>query len=342
MFLNDKINIKSINLSVLRFICAILVIICHAYPLSKGKDCVDPLLYYSNGSISLGMLAVAVFFISSGLLVSKSIERKNSFKEFFKARIVKIFPPLIFTICLSIIILGFFSELNYLEYFASVETYMYLSYIFMIPSYILPGVFLNNIYGQVVNGSLWTLPLEVFCYIVLFITFKLNIIKKKYLKYTILPVSLIYIIIYTINISFFILLRSYINPLFMFYLGVILYIYKDQIFFSKKLFLIDIFIFLISILLKEAWFGIYFCLPYILIYICFGIKQVSSSLNILGNISYGIYLCAFPIQQAIVSVCGGTMNVLFNIILSIPISIVFGYIIYYFSEKKFSEFILGK
>ena len=52
----------------------------------------------------------------------------------------------------------------------------------MIPRYTLPGVFENNLFPSIVNGSLWTLILEVICYVLLYITYKLKILEKNKLK----------------------------------------------------------------------------------------------------------------------------------------------------------------
>ncbi|MEW6856344.1 hypothetical protein ABG752_11060 [Streptococcus iniae] len=63
-------------------------------------------------------------------------------------------------------------------------------------------------------------------------------------------------------------------------------------------------------------------------------KQISQKMGQLGNLSYGIYLCAFPIQQTIVYFFGGKMLPLLNIGLASVCSIVVGYVIYYWAEKE--------
>ena len=52
-----------------------------------------------------------------------------------------------------------------------------------------------------------------------------------------------------------------------------------------------------------------------------------------GEYSYGIYLWSFPIQQIVVYYFGGSMNVFTHIVITIPISIIFGIISYYLVEK---------
>lgn len=334
--LSESINIISSNLSLIRFISAIFVIFCHAYPLSANE--VDVLSRISGGTLSFGNLAVAVFLISSGLLVSKSIEKKGEAKTYFKARCIKIFPPLILTVIATIIIMGiFFSNYEFLIYLKMSGTYKYLLNCILVPIHSLPGIFLNNIYGSTVNGSLWTLPIEFICYIGLFIAFKISLTKREYFKYTFIPVILLYIFINIIDFSIIIALKGYLQPIFMFYMGMYYYIYRDKIYFNLKYFIFCIFGFCITIVLRNAWIGLFMFFPYIIVYLSFGIRQISNYANKLGNISYGIYLCAFPIQQAIVHCFGGSMNPIVNVILAVPLSILMGLVIYYFGEKKIGE-----
>lgn len=336
----DNINIRSNNLSLIKFISAIFVIVCHAYPLSQGKNFVDPLLEISNGTISFGSMAVAVFFISSGLLITKSILKSNKASLYFKARIIRIIPPLAFTTIFTVIILGvFFSTLDIYDYFMSSDIYKYLLNVILIPIHNLPGVFTNNVYGSVVNGALWTLPVEFMCYIFLFFAYKLGVIKNKYFKYTVFPVSVLFVIMNLIKNQFIMILISYTQPVFMFYMGVIFYVYRDRINLNLKYFLLSLICFILTIVIGYAWIGLFFFFPYIIIYLSFGINQINDFANNLGLISYGIYLCAFPIQQIVVSMQGGSMNPITNLIISTPLSIIVGIIIYYFSEYKLKQVI---
>lgn len=334
----DNINIRSNNLSLIRFISAIFVIVCHAYPLSQGKNFVDPLLEISNGTISFGSMAVAVFFISSGLLITKSIEKYNKAHIYFRARIIRIIPPLAFTTIISVIILGvFFSKLNIYDFFVSTATYKYLLNMILIPIHSLPGVFTSNVYGGVVNGALWTLPVEFMCYILLFFTYKLGLIKNKYFKYTVFPIIIIFVMMNLVKNQFIMVLISYTQPVFMFYMGVLFYVYSDRISLNLKYFLLSVIGFIITVVIGYAWSGLLFFFPYIIIYLSFGINQIHDFANNLGLISYGIYLCAFPIQQIVVAMQGGSMNPITNLIISTPIAIIVGIIIYYFSEYKLKQ-----
>ena len=57
------------------------------------------------------------------------------------------------------------SALPWQHYFGSLETWRYFTTAVFINQHNLPGVFTENFYPRVVNGSLWTLPVEFLCYV---------------------------------------------------------------------------------------------------------------------------------------------------------------------------------
>ncbi len=167
-----------------------------------------------------------MFFFSSGLLVSKSIEKSINLKQFLKKRCLKIFPPLIFTVIMTVFLLGpFFTNMSIIDYITDLATYKYLLNAILIPIHSLPGVFENNIYGNVINGALWTLPIEFICYIALMICYKLKLLNKNIL-YT-FPISLIFFyLFYYSNIQLFSSLSIYTLPIFIYYMGMLYYVFK--------------------------------------------------------------------------------------------------------------------
>ena len=164
-------------MNLIRFIAAILVIYSHSYPIGTGTDAGEPLMRVSGGQIGFGSLAVCVFFVFGGFLICKSMLRVRDGKTYFKARCIRIFPPLIFVAVCSAFLLGpFYTNLPLGEYFTSAGTYRYLLNGCMVLQHNLPGVFENNIYAGVVNGALWTLPVEFLCYIMCYVMYRLRLL----------------------------------------------------------------------------------------------------------------------------------------------------------------------
>ncbi len=322
---------RSNNLNLVKFIAALFVIISHAYPLCKGAEYNDILSDLSRNSIAFGSLAVAIFFMSSGFFVTKSLLKSKDSKKYLHNRFIRIFPPLWFTLIVCILVCGlFFSTYSLGKYFLSSDFFKYCLNFILIPIHNLPGVFMNNIYPGVINGPLWTLPIEFVCYLVLLLAYKLNLVNKKSYKYVALLVIVAFVGINLIPLS----IKGYIQPCFLFFWGSFYWIYRDKITMNNTYFLISLVAFVLLIVLGYGQVASFLFVPYLTLYIAFCLPQCSNRLASLGNLSYDIYLCGWPIQQMVISLFGGSMLVGMNILISIPLSILVGYITYSLVEKN--------
>lgn len=322
---------RSNNLNLVKFIAALFVIISHAYPLCKGAEYNDILSDLSRNSIAFGSLAVAIFFMSSGFFVTKSLLKSKDSKKYLHNRFIRIFPPLWFTLIVCILVCGlFFSTYSLGKYFLSSDFFKYCLNFILIPIHNLPGVFMNNIYPGVINGPLWTLPIEFVCYLVLLLAYKLNLVNKKSYKYVALLVIVAFVGINLIPLS----IKGYIQPCFLFFWGSFYWIYRDKITMNNTYFLISLVAFVLLIVLGYGQVASFLFVPYLILYIAFCLPQCNNRLASLGNLSYDIYLCGWPIQQMVISLFGGSMLVGINILISIPLSILVGYITYSLVEKN--------
>lgn len=158
--MENQENLRCNNFNMLRFIAALMVMAGHmAY--IDGSNNVP--IVWGQGIQSLG---VKIFFLIGGYLISKSWLIDPHPIRYGIKRIFRIMPPLIVYTILTVFILGpFLSNLSLVEYFINAQTYKYLLNIIFFPIYALPGVFENTPYPIAVNGSLWTLPIEAVMYI---------------------------------------------------------------------------------------------------------------------------------------------------------------------------------
>lgn len=158
------------NFLLLRIFAASLVVYGHAFALAApdpmNRDFVSRYLGYRYS----GDIAVAAFFILSGFMVMGSLERRADIREFLLARAVRLFPGLLGCLVVSAVLVGpLVSSLSAADYFSSALTWRYISSNFFLIGirWDLPGVFEATRYGPVVNGSLWTLPIEARMYLYL-------------------------------------------------------------------------------------------------------------------------------------------------------------------------------
>jgi peptidoglycan/LPS O-acetylase OafA/YrhL len=167
MTLSDALRRDNNNLDLLRLVAACMVIIGHSHALvatDPSRDLVLTLLDFDYS----GSLAVKFFFFLSGLLVTNSLLEKPGVVGFSVARVCRVMPGLIVCVVLSALLLGpMVTSLPLAEYFHNPRTWSYIrANILLMPQWDLPGVFADH-RNPGVNGSLWTLPFEVLCYVVL-------------------------------------------------------------------------------------------------------------------------------------------------------------------------------
>ena len=154
------------NFNLIRLLAAFGVLFFHVYPLTGLEH--DPLSF--TRWLNFGGLSVRIFFIVSGFLLTDSLLRNADIVSFIVARGLRIWPALIGATVFSVFIMGPLVSTDS-AYWKHPATYSYLwsASVFETRS-LLPGVFGSNPV-PVVNGSLWTLPYEVFWYGVLLLSF---------------------------------------------------------------------------------------------------------------------------------------------------------------------------
>jgi len=158
----DGIN----NFHLIRLAAALLVLFAHAFHLLQraGDEPIGKWFVWLDASL----LGVAIFFFVSGFLVSRSWDRRGNLVSFLSARALRIAPALWLVLIVTVFGLGIaVTTLPVPDYLAAPETAAYLGLnAMLLTQYLLPGVFESNPVGGV-NGSLWTIPLEVVLYLIL-------------------------------------------------------------------------------------------------------------------------------------------------------------------------------
>ncbi|WP_338870440.1 acyltransferase [Myxococcus stipitatus] len=328
--LRECIEGRSNNLDFLRFAAASGVIISHAFPLGEGpKEGTEPLTVFTHGQVSLGIVCVAVFLVISGVLISRSWERGQDARGFLQARTLRIFPGLAVSLVLTAFGLGAaFTTLPLREYFAASETYTFIlrNLTLVEPQWALPGVFQSNVYASAVNGSLWTLKYEVGFYLVVLGLGLAKLLKKEW---ALAGWCL------TAGVSFLHIGRLGFWPELGLYFGggMVLYLWRDRVRMSPWLALACVAVLAATAMagtgLKVAMGS---CGAYMVLYLAF-IPSRLAHFGRHGDFSYGVYIYAFPVQQAVTALVGGPMPWWQNALLSFPPTLLLGFLSWRFVER---------
>lgn len=327
------------NFDFLRLIFASFVIITHSYPLSGINEC-DYLCQLTNGQISLSYIGVKGFFVISGYLIFQSLLRSNNIIDYFWKRVVRLYPALFVVLLLTVLLLPFVYQSN-VPYFEneSILSYIPKNLSLYKIQFTIDGVFENNPYKSSINGSLWTIAYEFTMYIMLslLIMFRRNKIALQ------TTLSLLFICLLIGNIFFFEQSKLFRNVLagenlldlgLFFVSGSLLAAVNIENFNRKKelLFFISI-ILLISVYFEFYNYSKYISLP--ILFILFGlcpIKYISTIGNKIGDLSYGIYIYGFPVQQTLMHYFN--LNYLQLMFYGLIISSIFAYFSWHLVEKN--------
>ncbi len=155
------------NFGTLRTLAALGVLVSHSFLLSGGTYAAEPVFALSHGQTTIGGIAVLMFFVLSGYLITQSFHRTPDVRRFVAARLLRIMPALVVVVVLAALIMGpLYSSWGW-DYLGSplVVRYVVGNLSFLQPVDTLPGVFGANPFPDAVNGSLWTLRFEAACYV---------------------------------------------------------------------------------------------------------------------------------------------------------------------------------
>jgi len=173
------------NFLLLRHIAALLVLYGHAYHLSAWHPPRNDLVETFMPGFSAGNWAVYIFFAISGYLVTASVLRKPGFWRYVGHRLRRVYPAYIVCVLLSVFVLGpVFTTLPLRDYFASGSQAWHHLVENLNPvtlAWNLPGVFASNPVPNTVNGSLWSLGLEVRWYAYLGLLLLLGVVSRRWL-----------------------------------------------------------------------------------------------------------------------------------------------------------------
>ncbi|WP_093203530.1 acyltransferase family protein [Siphonobacter aquaeclarae] len=334
------------NSHFLRFAAASAVIVGHAYVLNGFSD---PIETASLGLFPTGQIAVYVFFVISGYTILQSRLQSADTGTFLLKRFLRIFPGLVGSLLFTILLVGSICTSYPLgRYLTMPETWFFWDNLKLFPhtTHVLPGVFQGNP-SQGVNGSLWTLSYEILLYA--FVACIVPFFRSRwYLFAGLFCAFFLSICLFNDAIARHEILRIvHLQPdqlvIFstFFMLGMIFRIFREQIPLKGTWAIVAI----------VAWLGMYypssirgwvplitihwvrfFCLSYLVIYAA-SIPGRLNDFGRFGDLSYGIYIYAYPVQQVIIQYFGATMPIPLQILLAFVLVLPLAWVSWHFVEK---------
>ena len=301
------------NFNLLRIMAALAVLVTHSFALAIGTGAAEP--FQGTLGMTMGSIAVDVFFVTSGFLVTGSLLTRQNAREFLWARFLRVFPALLVMLLLTVFVLGpFFTSRSLLSYLIVSQTYRYLLSCATLVSgvqYNLPGVFDDNPFKQAVNGSLWSLPYEIRMYAILLVGWlalrRIQPVGGRAFSAALASAVLV--------AGLFVLVRHikglpadlFVRLFFMFFSGAALYVLKERIVLAHSYFWLCILALLSSAMVSPRVFFVVYLLTiaYAVLYLAYIPSRPVRTYNRVGDYSYGVYIYAFPVQQSVAALIPG-------------------------------------
>ncbi|MCY0998485.1 acyltransferase [Myxococcus sp. MISCRS1] len=336
--LSECLEGRGNNLDFLRFAAATGVIVSHAFPLGEGPaNSSEPLMDFTRGQLSLGLVCVAVFLVISGLLITRSWERRPDVRGFLLARTLRIFPGLAVSLLLTAFVLGaVFTTRPLTEYFSSRDTYTFVlrNLTLVEPQWTLPGVFEANVYPGAVNGSLWTLKYEVGFYL-LVLGLGVTALLRKELALVGWCATAGLSLLHIGRLGFWPNLGLAFGG------GLVLYLWRERVRMSPWIAAgCGLVLVATSLLGKGLPIAMGSCGAYLVVFLAF-LPSRLASFGRYGDFSYGLYIYAFPIQQVVAALMGSNSPWWWNTALAFLPTLVLAVLSWRLVEAK-TRFIDGR
>jgi peptidoglycan/LPS O-acetylase OafA/YrhL len=291
------------NFDFVRLVAAFSVMVSHQYAL-RGL----PEPEWSGGSF--GGLGVLVFFAVSGYLVAGSWTRDSRVLAFAAKRWLRIWPGLFVSIVLTVLVLGpLASELTPDVYLRSGQTWHYFWNLDLMHfEWSLPGVFEQRMASSAVNGSLWTIPIEVRCYAFLGLMGVMGVMKQRFVFLALWAAAAVFFLLlsrmYSIELD-----RMHVQLGIVFFGAAALQLFQAQWLRYRYILLICFLTwsaFVWNSQVREA--ALTLCLPVVVVVLGMASTPILRRFGRFGDLSYGLYIYAFPVQQTVLWSLGGHLS----------------------------------
>ena len=292
------------NFTLLRLVAALAVVYGHSFEIARPAPGQADLIALTLRETWAGEMGVWIFFVISGFLVTKSWTERQDIVAFAKARALRLFPALLTMLVLLVLVLGpALSALSPAAYFRAPGTYGFLIWNGSLAKtvYDLPGLFETNPYPAIVNKSLWTLPLEARLYVCLAVMGLAGLLRRRAL-FNAAALALAALI--SVRPDWFPLNGVTGSSLaLMFLAGAAAFVNRDWIPLSAGILVAGIA--LGALLMGTPLFRLALAadVAYATLWLAYGAPPFA--IDRWGDFSYGIYIYAYPLQQALVATVPG-------------------------------------
>jgi len=336
---------KTNNLNLIRLVLALAVIYAHAYPLSlgagKGVDLINGL---THGQQTAGGLAVDLFFLISGFLITASWLHSRSMQNFLQRRVFRIYPAYVVAMAFSAALIW-----GICPAFRAMPEHQGTPYLLTLISWGIDflkdcvmltfnsiswkGVFAGNPYPGCANASLWTIQKEFFCYLLVAAIGQFALYQHRWL--TLLAALVIYAAYAKALLTGVDVEQMDRRYLCYFFAGMNFWLWRDKIPYSSLLAVGSLMLLVLGAQFKPF---LSILMPvaggYLVLWLGYGPRVPLFDWTHRKDLSYGTYLYAYPVQQ-LIAMSQSFRDPLVNFALTVPCVLGLAWLSWNLVEKRF-------
>ncbi len=300
------------NFDFVRVVAALCVLLSHQYALNGLPE---PTLWQLH---SLGGIGVLVFFTISGFLVAQSWQADPHAGRFAARRLLRIWPGLAaLTILLALVWGPLVSSLGAADYLRHPLLLKYFNNLRFSFRDALPLRFDGNALPTAVDGSLWTIPLELKCYLALALLGLAGLLRARWVVpvLTLLCVA-VYVAAEPRGAATMAVFDQNIQKLFLFEFGLFFFAgvacWRLQAFAEGRRALLCMAagwaLGAAAWAAGQPFLALWFLLPVTTLALGTASLPLLRRAGRFGDLSYGLYIYAFPVQQTLIWLCRDTLS----------------------------------
>lgn len=333
------------NFDTLRLLFAVLVILSHSFPLTRGSNDTEPLSRLTLGQVTFGNISVWAFFVISGFLITRSWQRSPKVLKYLKRRVARIYPGFIVTaVVTALAIVPFAADP---ASYRPISLGQFLGHTLRLDTFPTSPVFVHNPGGGALNGSLWSVPYEFWCYLGVMTLGLAGLLQRR--AWVVALFAAVVALHLYMDVSGWKPSGSVLGQIFgyppfwatvlPYYLaGTIFQLYGGPQLLSRRLLAVAAGVVAVSVFIPH---GLVVSLPVCGSYLLMGLAYLPwlhpLSLGRFGDFSYGTYLYAYPIQQLLVMRVHGNISPWLLFAEATPLTLGAGALSWFLVERHFLE-----
>jgi peptidoglycan/LPS O-acetylase OafA/YrhL len=332
----DRGSFGQNSFQLIRLVLAVAVLYRHSFDLlASGHG--DVVLDLIPPRTHLGRIALCCFMVVSGFLVTHSWFESAGWRDFLRRRVLRVYPAFVVASVVSAFVAAPLGSPDGRGYLNTIDLGRFLADLVQLNKLSVPPSFLANPFPGPINGSLWSIKIEFECYLVLMALGVVGALRRRAVVVGLFALLFVAHAVQGYVASSFDRFGNHVQLATFFFAGAVAYLYRDRIRWSYGWLEIAALVTVCTAILEVGFVEL---LPifgtYVLLYLAYEPRLLKLAVGRRIDLSYGIYLYAWPVQQLAIQALGpAALNPYTLSLLALLVSAGLAWLSWRFVERPF-------